>query len=130
MSDSYRDVIAWQKGMALVTEVYELTKTFPSTEIFNLTEQLLRAVISVPNHIAEGKGRKTKKDYVQFCYRARGSLLEVQTQLETARNLKFLTNDAFQIVFDHACETDRVLNGLIASIEQQIGSPRELRAKS
>ncbi len=123
MSDSYRDIVAWQKAMALVTEVYRVSDDFPRREIFGLTAQVRRAVMSVPNNIAEGKGRKTKKDYAQFCYRARGSLLETQTELEAARNLTFLANDAFQKIFEQACETGRVLNGLISSIERQIDSP-------
>ena len=90
MSESYRDVIAWQKSMALVTEVYRVTEDFPRREMYGLTRQLREAAVSVPSNIAEGKGRQTKRDYVQFLYRARGSLLEAQTQLEVGRNLQFL----------------------------------------
>jgi four helix bundle protein len=81
LSDSHRDLIAWQKAMALVTEVYRATTGFPSSEVYGLTRQVRAAAVSVPSNIAEGKGRQTKRDYAQFLYGARGSLLEVETQL-------------------------------------------------
>lgn len=113
MNDAYRDLVAWQKAMALVTEVYRVTEHFPSREIYGLTQQLRRAAVSVASNIAEGKGRDTTRDYVQFLYRARGSLLEVETQLEIARNLGFLSDAAFAAIYDQAAEAGRVLNGLI-----------------
>jgi four helix bundle protein len=81
LSDSFRDVIAWQKAMALVTEVYHPTVGFPVRAMYGLTRQVREAAVSVPSNIAEGKGRQTKRDSLQFLYRARGSLLEVETQL-------------------------------------------------
>ena len=66
MSGSYRDLIAWQKAMALAAEVYGVTDDFPRSEIFGLRQQVRRAAVSVPSNIAEGKGRQTKRDYVQF----------------------------------------------------------------
>ena len=123
MSDSYRDLLAWQKGMELVSDVYRVTDDFPRREIYGLTRQIRDAAISVPSNIAEGKGRKTKRDYVQFLYRARGSLYETQTQLEAARNLAFLEQEHSQAVFETACEAGRILNGLIRNIEKQIHVP-------
>src|SRR5438067_12366174 len=82
MAGSYRDLIAWQKAMLLVTEVYRVTDEFPQREMYGLTRQVREAAVSVPSNIAEGKGRQTKKDYVQFLYRARASLPETETQLE------------------------------------------------
>lgn len=120
MSDSYRDLIAWQKAMGLVTAVYRLTESFPRTEIYGLTRQVRDAACSVPSNIAEGKGRQTKKDYVQFLYRARGSLFETMTQLEVSRNLEFITNEAFEDIFALADEASRVLGALIRSIQSQI----------
>ena len=122
MSESYRDLIAWQKAMDLVTRVYEVTEPFPQREMFGLTRQVRDAAISVPSNIAEGKGRQTKKDYVQFLYRARGSALEMQTQLEIARNLSFLPQPTFSGIIDDAYEVGRVLNGLIRSVHRQISS--------
>ena len=127
MSDSYRDVVAWQKAMALTTEVYRVTDTFPSREIYGLTRQVRNAALSVPSNIAEGKGRQTKRDYVQFLYRARASLLETETQLEVAANVRFLTPDLFAAINEQAAEVGRVLNGLIRETQRQIN---EERAKS
>ena len=118
MAESYRDLIAWQKAMTLVTEVYRLTDDFPRREMYGLTRQLREAAVSVPSNIAEGKGRQTRKDYVQFLYRARGSLYESQTQLEIARNLEFLSEEPFEKAFQICVEVGRVLNGLITSLTQ------------
>src|SRR4051794_22220453 len=116
MAGSYRDLIAWQKAMELVTDVYRITENFPQREMHGLTRQVRRAAASVPSNIAEGKGRQTKKDYVQFLYRARGSLYETQTQLEIGRNLEFLAEDVFTKAFARCVEVGRVLNGLITSM--------------
>src|SRR5688572_17975998 len=95
MAESFRDLVAWQKGMALVTDIYRATEEFPSREIYGLTNQLRRAAVSVPSNIAEGKGRLSKKEFVQFLAKARGSLCEVQTQLEISSNLGYLSRDTF-----------------------------------
>jgi len=116
MAGSYRDLIAWQKAMALVTEVYRVTDDFPRREMYGLTRQVREAAVSVPSNIAEGKGRQTRKDYAQFLYRARASLYETQTQLEIGKNLKFLSEDGFTRISARCVETGRVLNGLITSL--------------
>jgi len=120
MAESFRDLIAWQKAMALVTEVYRITDNFPRREMYGLTRQVRDAASSVPSNIAEGKGRETKKDYVQFLYRARGSLYETDTQLEIGRNLQFMTDEEFFRIHEQVAEAGRVLNGLIRSIHEQI----------
>ena len=123
MAESYRDVIAWQKSMTLVTEVYRVSANFPQREMYGLTRQVRKAAVSVPSNIAEGKGRQTKKDYLQFLYRARGSSLEVQTQLEIARNLEFLDASALESIIEQAAEAGRVLNGLISNVAKQLARP-------
>ena len=120
MSDSHRDLIAWQKAMALVTDIYRATDTFPSRETYGLTLQVRKAAVSVPSNIAEGKGRQTKRDYLQFLYRARGSMLETETQLEISRNLGFLEESKFLALFEQAAEAGRILNGLITNVRRQI----------
>ena len=116
MAESFRDLVAWQKGMALVTEIYRATDEFPAREIYGLTNQLRRAGVSVPSNIAEGKGRLSKKEFVQFLAKARGSLCEVQTQLEISSNLGYLSRDTFAALDDQAREVGRVINGLIKKI--------------
>ncbi len=87
---SYRDLVAWQKSMALVTDVYRCTRGFPTSEIYGLTAQLRRAAVSVPSNIAEGQGRSSTGEFRQFLGHARGSLLEVETQILIAQNLGYI----------------------------------------
>ena len=90
MADAYQDLIAWRKATQLALEIDRCTRTFPKDELYGLTSQMRRAAVSVASNIAEGKGRYSPKEFVQFLYRARGSLLELQTQLFIARELKYL----------------------------------------
>ena len=98
-------------------EVYRGTRRFPKDEMYGLTSQMRRAAVSVPSNIAEGKGRHSTKELVQFLYRARGSLLELQTQLSIAHALDML---AFKHLNELMEEVDRVLNGLINRFQAQI----------
>jgi len=90
----HRDLVAWQKAMKLVRDLYRVTREFPKEEIYGLTSRLRRAAVSVPSNLAEGHGRFSRKEFRQFIGRARGSLLEVETQLEIARDLGYLNGSA------------------------------------
>lgn len=120
MSDSYRDLLVWQKAMALATDVYAALEAFPARERYGLVNQLGRAVVAVPSDIAEGKGRISKKEFLQLLARARGSLFEVLTQLELSRNLKFLPEDTFEDLFAKGSEVGRLLSALMNNLRQQI----------
>ncbi len=87
--NSYRDLIVWQKGMLLCKEVYLLTQNFPKEEIYGLTSQMRRSVISIPSNIAEGRGRNSDKEFIRFLQIALGSIYELQTQLELAFELGY-----------------------------------------
>jgi four helix bundle protein len=87
---SYRELIAWQKAMKLAELAYELTKKLPRKEAFGLVVQIQRAAVSVPSNVAEGHGRLTDLQFRHFLGNARGSLCEVQTQIELARNLGYI----------------------------------------
>jgi four helix bundle protein len=89
MTGSFRDLIVWQKAVELSAGIYKFTASFPSSEQFGLTNQLRRASVSVASNIAEGYGRSTKGEYIQFLGHARGSNCEVQTQLVIAGKLGF-----------------------------------------
>ncbi|HEU5350135.1 MAG TPA: four helix bundle protein [Terracidiphilus sp.] len=89
MGESFRDLVVWQRSIELSMAVYQLTSSFPSAEQFGLTTQLRRASVSVASNIAEGYGRTSKGEYLQFLGHARGSNSEVQTQLVIARGLGF-----------------------------------------
>jgi four helix bundle protein len=118
--DSYRDLVAWQRAMVLVTNVYKMVESFPAWERYGQTIQVCKAACSVPNNIAEGKGRLSKREYILFLGRARGSLLEVETQLEIARNVGYLAPTQFDELFEQAAQVGRALNGLIKSIQRQL----------
>ena len=108
----FRDLVAWQLGMELVREIYMLTGSFPKHELFGLVSQLRRAAVSIPSNIAEGYRRTTHRDFNLFIGHSRGSLAEIETQLEIARNLGYLTR---QCSINLQKKTDRlakVLAGL------------------
>jgi len=86
---SYRDLLIWQKGMALAKQVYAMTCAFPGDERFGLTAQMRRAVVSVPSNIAEGQARRGRKEFVQFLSDAEGWLAELDTQLTLAVELGY-----------------------------------------
>jgi four helix bundle protein len=87
---TYRELLVWQKAKALAVDVYRSTERFPRNETYGLTSQLRRAAISVPSNIAEGQGRLTAGEFSHFLGQARGSLLELETQLDIALDLKYL----------------------------------------
>ncbi len=113
MSAGYRDLIAWQKAMELVTDIYRVTRTFPKEETYGLTSQLRRAAVSVPSNLAEGHGRNSTKEFHQFIGQSRGSLLEVETQIEIAINLGYLSKEAGQALMGKANEVGKITNGLL-----------------
>ena len=90
---SYRDLIVWQKSIDLVTAVYELVKLFPREELYALSSQIRRAVVSIPSNIAEGHNRNSDKEFVQFLCIARGSLGELETQLIIAEKLNYTNKE-------------------------------------
>jgi len=114
---SYRDLIAWQKAIERVTEIYRATQSFPDSERFGLTSQLRRAAVSVPSNIAEGHVRQSPGEFKQFLGHARGSLLEVETQIFIARNLGYFSQERSTNLIKRTEEAGRVLNGLIGSLK-------------
>ncbi|MBI3478142.1 MAG: four helix bundle protein [Acidobacteria bacterium] len=119
MGRSYRDLIAWQKAMKLVTGIYSSTHRFPSEERFGITNQLRRAAVSVPSNIAEGQARFSQKEFHHFLSQARGSLVEIETQLMIARDLKYLHPGKTEALLALTEELGKILNGLIASIKNR-----------
>ena len=118
MGGTYEDLQAWQCAMRLVLDVYAASRAFPRDEIYGLTNQLRRASVSIASNIAEGKGRASDKELVQFLNRARGSLYEVQTQLNIAQQLGYLDANASHRLRAKADEAGRLLNGLIRSFNK------------
>jgi four helix bundle protein len=116
---SYQDLIAWRDAMALVIEVYKATANFPRHEIYGLSSQLRRAATSIPSNIAEGHGRATSGEFVQFLCHARGSLCEVETQIIIARELAYITAGQEHLLIARTDRLGRILQGLITSIQRR-----------
>jgi len=113
---TYRDLVVWQKAMLLVTEIYKLTKSFPTDEIYGLTSQMRRCAISIPSNIAEGYGRNSTSDYIRFLHIAAASLYELQTQLEISQNLLYLKNRDFDRLYESSREIERMLSSLAKKV--------------
>jgi four helix bundle protein len=113
---SHRDLIAWQKAMNLTVEIYHVTKAFPREEMYGLISQMRRCSASIAANIAEGQGRRTSKEFQQFLMNARGSVCELDTHLELAKRVGYLSEAAHQELRGKNDEVGRILNGLIRSI--------------
>jgi four helix bundle protein len=116
---SYEQLEVWQQAMDLVTLIYEVTGPFPPDERFGLTSQLRRAAVSIPSNVAEGQGRRTTGEFLALLSVARGSLMEVRTQIEIARRLGFIPEQAVLPVCDLCNRVGRLMNGLINALEQK-----------
>lgn len=125
---SYKDLIAWQKAVELVTSIHGMTMSFPSEERFALTSQLNRATVSVSTNIAEGWGRESSKNYLHFLRIARGSIMEVETLLIISKNLKYISEEEFNRYMADAEEVGKILQGLIKSIHQKITRTDEVQS--
>lgn len=115
---NYQKLDAWISAMQLVKNVYLLTKTFPKEELYALTSQTKRAVVSIPANIAEGMGRQYKKDTLQFLYISRGSVYELETLLNIALMVGIVSEKEFQGFIPLLDDTIRLLNGLINYTEK------------
>ena len=118
--ESYQDLEVWKKAIILVTEIYATSKDFPKEETYSLTSQIRRAAVSVPSNIAEGWGRNKPKEYIQFLRIARGSLLEVETQLIIAKNLSYTDSQTMQKISQKTEIVNKMLNALINSLNKRI----------
>lgn len=114
--ESYRDLVVWQKSVNLVIVIYELTAKFPKEEIYGLTSQMRRSVVSLPSNIAEGKYRGTRKDFAQFLRIAFGSGAELETQLEIARRLDLISEQEYQQTQALLNEVMKMLNVFISKL--------------
>jgi four helix bundle protein len=110
-------LLAWQKAMELARAVYKLTEEFPHSETFGLRMQLRRSAVSVASNIAEGHGRLTDPQFRNSLGMARGSLYELETQGELARDMGFFKQEAEQQLLDLATEVAKLINGLLGVLE-------------
>ena len=114
--DSYQDLIVWQKSMQLVKEVYTLVKTLPKEEKFALSDQMRRAVVSIPSNIAEGYGRNSTNDYIRFLNIARGSKYELDTQIQICVMLNYISKEKAATALELSEEIGRMINALIKKL--------------
>jgi four helix bundle protein len=111
-SFSYQELIVWQKAMDLVVEIYNVTKRLPKEEIYSLTNQMRRAVISIPSNIAEGQERNSPKEFIQFLSIAQGSRAELETQLQICLKIGYLTDTDISEAMLKLKEIGKMLNVL------------------
>jgi four helix bundle protein len=116
MSESFRNLTVWERAIQLTVAIYKLTSSFPDSERFGLVNQLRRASVSVASNIAEGYGRSTKGEYIQFLGHARGSNSEVETQIVIAKALGFGSKQMLKMNEELCSEVGRMLGALIKSL--------------
>ena len=120
---NYRDLVAWQKAMDLVVDIYRATEQWPDHEQYALTSQVHPAAISIPANIAEGQGRASAKEFLHYLSIAHGSLREVETYVLLGERLDYLDSAESSTLMAHAAEVGRLLNGLRKHLRASIASP-------
>jgi four helix bundle protein len=120
----FRKIMAWKKADDLVVLVYEVTKAFPREELYGLTSQLRRAMVSVAANIAEGSGKQYLKEFRQFLYTARASLSEVEYYIHLSHRLGYLDGEKVAKLEEARQDAAKTLQGFINSIEEQIRQGR------
>ncbi|MFQ6033452.1 MAG: four helix bundle protein [Candidatus Bipolaricaulia bacterium] len=117
---SFRDLEVWREAHNLTLKVYEVTKTFPAEERYRLVDQLCRAAASIPANIAEGKGRRSQKDFLRFLTVARGSVEETKYHLLLAHDLGYIESELYTELASGYDTVGKMLNGLIARVEGEV----------
>jgi four helix bundle protein len=117
---SYRDLDAWQEAMVLVEQTYGLVVSLPADERYGLVQQLRRAAVSVPSNIAEGHARGSTRDFARFLSIARGSVAEIETQLELTVRLGLLPSAEVEVVLHRCDKLGRILRGLRKSLDNKL----------
>jgi four helix bundle protein len=123
---SYRDLIAWQKAMELVDLIYRATRAFPAEELYGLTNQLRRSAVSVPCNMAEGRGRRSIKEFLRFLSIACGSLHEVETQVLVAERQAYVSQEGARDLLKRTDEVSRLISGLANALGRNQPSPPSL----
>src|SRR5438045_9579059 len=111
-TQNYKDLLVWQKGIALAKATYNFTKAFPAEERFGLIAQMRRAAVSIPSNIAEGQARRATGEFIQFISNAEGSVAEVNTQLILSIQLNICRDTEAAVAFGLIVELQKMLNGL------------------
>ncbi|UWX66022.1 four helix bundle protein [Empedobacter stercoris] len=117
---THKDLDVWKLSIDFVTVIFTITKGFPKEEQFGLTNQIRRAAVSVPSNIAEGAGRKSDKEFLQFLYISLGSVQEIDTQILISLNLNYLTKSEYEILLIKLDQISKMLSGLIKSVKEKL----------
>ena len=116
-SQSYKDLLVWQKSIDLCELIYRVCSGFPSDELYGLTSQMKRSVISISSNIAEGQARRYSNEFHRFLLIANGSLAELDTQCFIAKRLGFIAEDICRNLEDKITEIQKMLYALIESLK-------------
>lgn len=112
---SFTDLNAWKEGHTLVLLVYKITKKFPQDELFGITNQMRRCVVSITSNIAEGFSRQSFKEKIQFYCISLGSLTELQNQLMISKDVEYISEEIFEECLNQSIKVQKILGGLIKS---------------
>jgi four helix bundle protein len=115
---TYKDLLVWQKGVDLVDDLYAVTRKYPKDELFGLISQIRRAAVSIPTNIAEGWGRKSTKNYIQFIRISVGSLYELETLLTISKNQKFIDQKEKTSLSEKIDALGKMLNAILKKLEK------------
>ncbi len=121
MDKPHKKLDLWNAAMELAVAVYKITELFPKEERYSLTDQIRRAVSSVPGNVAEGAARQTKKEFINYLHMAQGSLSELDTHLELSRRLGYLAQESWTSLDKQVERIDKMLSGLIRHQKSSIG---------
>ena len=116
--NTHKDLLVWQRSIDLVVMIYEVTRSFPQSELFALTSQIRRSATSIPANIAEGAGRMSQNEWNYFLHIALGSATELETHLIIAERLKYIEGELFNELHASLTEIIRMLSGLIKSLKK------------
>ena len=113
----HKDIEVWKKSMDLVELIYDFTRSFPQDEIYGLTSQMKRAVVSIPSNIAEGSSRDSQKDFARFLQISLGSAFELESQLIIAAEIELIDSEKAQLLIDKTTEIQRMIHGFNSNIK-------------
>ena len=119
MIKSFYDLNAWKISHSLVLSIYEILNNLSNSEKYALSDQIRRCAISITSNIAEGFSRQSSKEKNQFYYMAKGSLSELQSQLILAKDLKYISIEKFNKLFEKSIESNKLLSGLVKSSQDR-----------
>lgn len=119
---SFKDLDCWKQGHLLVLEIYKVTTDFPQSETFALTNQMRRSSVSITSNIAEGFGRRGYKEKLQFFYLSRGSLIELENQIEISKDIGYIKLNVYIKICDKIVSIHQLLNGIIRSTKKYINN--------